>query len=197
MELASITHEEGQNNTPGVARLAAFKFTDVLIFPDVVSPSPELATNLADCAKVTSDLIMKQNKVLVDVYHTDTTGEFSFKLQGAPDSKSFKVSLKCSIPLRATNLAGFLAYVKNMRCGLVVQLKGGEKILMGGPTFPVKAEVADGTSGGNATSSAGAEVTFSVDDPCAVRWFTGKVMTGSGSWGGSGAGATEQTLFAN
>ncbi len=198
MELNSTTFTEGSNNTPGVYKLAFIQFSDILILPDVVNPTPETSSSNTDVATVTADIIMKAGKQAHEIYMTDKTGELTYELQGSEDSKSFKHMLKFSTPNRAVGFAAFLAKVKNNRGVLIVDMRGGEKFIIGGPRKPVRLESTTGTFGTDAASgSAGTPTFYSEGNSAPYNVFTGKVMIGNGSSGGAGAGATEQVLFAN
>lgn len=198
MELNQVSFTEGSNNTPGVYKMAFLQYSDILSLPDVDNPNPETSVSNEDVAKVSGDIIMKSGKQAHEVYMTDKTGELTYELQGAEDSKSFKQMLKFNTPNRAVGFAALMAKVKNNRGVLVVEMRGGEKFIIGGPRKPVRIEAATGTFGTDAaSSSAGTPTFYSEGNSAPYNVFTGKVMIGSGSSGGSGAGATEQVLFAN
>jgi hypothetical protein len=198
MELAEITFSEGQNNTPGISHIALAKYSDVFSWPDVTQPDPETALSAPDdLITVRGNIALKCVKTMVEVYHTDLTGEFKFETQGELDAKSFKQSLVFNVPIRAQKLLGTLTGLKDTRLVIIARTKGGEKLLMGSYGFPVRLVTAPGTFGNNATSNPMVTVTLECDDPCAVRYFNGDVKVGSGSYGGSGAGAFTQTLFAD
>lgn len=198
MELNSTTFTEGSNNIPGAYKLAFLQYSDIQTLPDVVNPNPETSISNTDVATVSADIIMKAGEKAHEIYMTDKTGELTYELQGSEDSKSFKQMLKFNSPNRAVGFAAFLAKVKNNRGVLIVEMRGGEKFIIGGPRKPVRIEAATGTFGTDAaSSSAGTPTFYSEGNSAPYNVFTGKVMIGSGSSGGAGAGATEQVLFAN
>lgn len=198
MELNSTTFTEGSNNIPGAYKLAFLQYSDIQTIPELVNPNPETSSSSTDVATVSGDIIMKACKQAVEIYMTDKTGELTYELQGAEDSKSFKQMLKFSSPNRAVGFAAFLAKVKNNRGILIVEMRGGEKFMVGAPRKPVRLEAASGSFGTDAASaSSGAPTFYSEGNSAPFTTFSGKVMVGSGSSGGAGAGATEQVLFAS
>lgn len=198
MELKDIDFTEGQNNKPGLFALMFAAFEDIAVLPDVVNPNPETdAVAEDDHVRVTGNIIMKQNKSMINVYFTDQTADYLYKLQGADDSKSFKNSVVFATPNKAKGLASFLTNVKNRRGVVLAEFNNGERVLLGGPRIPARLEDADGKQGAKATDAAQGMITLYANDTVPKRIFEGKVMVGSGVGGGSGVGATEQTLFAN
>lgn len=198
MELNQVTFPEGSNNIPGVFKMAFIQYSDCVAIPDVDNPNPETSTSGVDVCTVSGNIIMKQGAQAHEIYFTDKTGELTYELQGEEDSRSFKQMFKHNTPNRAVGFAAFLAKVKNNRGLILVEMRGGEKYMLGGPRKPVRVETATGTFGTNAASSSAGTPTFYCEGNSApFNEFKGKVMIGSGSGGGSGVGATEQVLFAS
>jgi hypothetical protein len=198
VELKDIDFTEGQNNKPGVFALMFAAFEDVAVLPDVVNPKPETdAVAEDDHVRVTGNIIMKQNKKMINVYLTEQTGDYMYKLQGADDSKSFKTSVVFATPNKAKGLASFLTNVKNRRGIVLVEFNNGERVLLGGPRVPARLEDADGKQGAKATDASQGMITIYANDTVPKRIFEGDVMIGTNTGGGSGSGATQQTLFAN
>jgi hypothetical protein len=70
-------------------------------------------------------------------------------------------------------------------------------VLLGGPRVPARLEDADGKQGAKATDASQGMITIYANDTVPKRIFEGDVMIGTNTGGGSGSGATQQTLFAN
>lgn len=198
MEINEVTFTEGLNNVPGAFKAAFIQHTDCSVIPDVDNPNPETSSSATDVCTVTGNIIMKPGKQAVEVYFTDKTGELTYELQGADDSKSYKQMFKHSTPNRAPGFAALCAKVKNNRGIMLIYMRGGEIYMIGGPRQPVRIESLTGSFGTDAASAAsGMPTFFSEFNSAPFNKFLGKVMIGSGSGGGSGAGATEQVLFAS
>jgi hypothetical protein len=197
VELQNIDFTEGQNNTPGIDSLMFLAYEDIAILPELINSKPETAGSVDDFVTVSGHIYMKQNKKAIDFYFTDQTADYKYVLQGSDDSKGFKNSIVMSTPNKASGFASFLANVKNRRGIMLARTKGGDVIMLGGPRIPVRLESTDGMIGSKATDASQGTLTFYCNDTVPMRYFTGKVYTGTGGSGGSGSGATEQVLFAN
>lgn len=184
MDLISLNHKDGADNTSGIAqKIYVAKLSDIETLPKpVVDDSASDSGTVDQLVTISSDIVMKAGKSFKELYVTLETGKVDDAVQGELDGKSFRSSISFFHPGTSAEQLGFAQYVKNGNFVVLVPELDGNVRVIGHEAYPAKIENIAITTGGATTERKGGTYTaYSVrKGPAPI--FTGQVkVSGVGS----------------
>lgn len=184
--LASLTHTDGQDNTPGLKQKAIFgrlADTDQSQWPSTVVTDPTGAGDLADLAKVTDPIYLLPEKSVYEIYITQDQGEAKGTGEGGNvDSMSGKNDVELFTPLTTAG-KGFVRWAQNSHLFGIIPDMNDVEHLYGNEACPLRLTEWEYTTGKGGGDARQIRMLFSYRDKGAAPEWAGSIKqqySGSG-----------------